>query len=100
MRAMPATCRSATHIACCFARFTPPNHIVGSKGAAPFIFALHFLAAELDRSVEMSCMQLAWEMLEVARSIYSKMGDEKALALAGTSVATACAWHPIALAMP
>ena len=31
----------------------------------------------------MQCLQLAWEMLEVARSIYSKMGDEKALALAG-----------------
>ncbi|CAK0783497.1 hypothetical protein CVIRNUC_006696 [Coccomyxa viridis] len=31
-------------------------------------------------------MQLAWEMLEVARSIYSKMGDEKALALADVHV--------------
>ena len=48
----------------------------------------------------MSCLQLAWEMLEVARSIYSKMGDEKALDLAGTSVATTCAWQPRALARP
>ena len=35
----------------------------------------------VKRSVQY--LQLAWEMLEVARSIYSKMGDEKALALAG-----------------
>ena len=31
-------------------------------------------------------LQLAWEMLEVARSIYLKMGDAKALALAGTRI--------------
>ena len=48
----------------------------------------------------MSCPQLAWEMLEVARSIYSKMGDERALALAGISISIACAWHVLPLQWP
>ena len=49
---------------------------IASSHCAPCLWA-----AEVDRSENNFRLQLAWEMLEVARSIYSKMGDEKALAL-------------------
>ena len=48
----------------------------------------------------MSCLQLAWEMLEVARSIYSKMGDEKVVSFACASISVAFALHVVALAGP
>lgn len=38
-------------------------------------------------------LQLAWETLEAARSIYSKMGDEKGLDLAGNRPSMQCI-HP------
>lgn len=68
---------------------------IASSHCAPCLWA-----AEVDRSENNFRLQLAWEMLEVARSIYSKMGDEKALALAGTSMPIAYAWHSMALAKP